>query len=156
MEAPDTRIAERIILCKRERRAYEIWLRTLTPANFMLVGVGGLLSLVAGLSIVTKAELIPTHIAGWIAVVGALLTGLHNRLKCDPHQKECTKLANQFSELQTEYERLQVEPDMSAKERQLQALEHRLATIRGGRGARASQSSIERAEREIDAAGEAI
>lgn len=156
MDTQDARIAERIVLCKRERRAYEIWLETLTPANFLLVGVGGVMSLVAGLSIITKAELIQPQTAGWIAVVGALLTGLHNRLKCDPHQKECIKLANQFAELQTEYERLQVETDISAKKMQLLALEHRLATIKGGRGARPSQRSIERAEREIDAAAEVV
>lgn len=54
----NTRIEERIQLCKLERRSYEIWLKTLSPANFLLVGVGGVLSFVAGLSIITEAELI--------------------------------------------------------------------------------------------------
>lgn len=63
METQDARIAERIVLCKRERRANDIWLEKLTPVNFMLVGVGGVMSLVAGLSIITKAE-INTQAAG--------------------------------------------------------------------------------------------
>jgi hypothetical protein len=45
-----------------------------------------MMSLVAGLSIVTKAGIDP-KIAGCVAIVGALLTGLHSRLKCDTHQK---------------------------------------------------------------------
>jgi hypothetical protein len=149
MDSQDTRIAERIVLCKRERRAYEIWLETLTPVNFLLVGVGGVMSLVAGLSIVTKAGVDP-KIAGWVAIVGALLTGLHSRLKCDPHQKECVRLSSQFAELQIEYERLQVDTDVSRRTAQLLALEHRLATIRGTGEARPSRKSIAQAEREID------
>ncbi len=85
------RIEERIKLCKIEKRSYQIWLKTLTPANFLLVGVGGVLSLLAGLSIVTEAQLVETTTAGWLAVVGAALTGLHNRLKSEPHQAECMK-----------------------------------------------------------------
>jgi len=146
----DTRISERIALCKQERRAYEIWLTKLTPANFFLVGLGGVLSLIAGLSIITEANLIEPKIAGWIAVLGALLTGLHNRLKCDPHQAECKKLANQFAELQTDYERLELETDEQARRDQLMSLEHKRAAIRAGRGAQPSDSSIKRAKREID------
>ena len=76
---PNTRTEDRINLCKWERRSYEIWLKTLSPANFLLIGVGGVLSLVAGLSIITEAGLVDTKIAGWVAVFGAVLTGLHNR-----------------------------------------------------------------------------
>ena len=144
------RIIERIKLCKLERRSYEIWLKTLSPVNFMLVGVGGILSLVAGLSIITEAELICTKTAGWIAVVGAALTGLHNRLKCEPHQAECKKLANQFAELQTDYERLGLETDEQEKKIQLMAFEQKLASIRAGRGASPSNSSTEKAKRELE------
>lgn len=146
----NTRIEERIHLCKLERRSYEIWLKTLSPANFLLIGVGGVLSLVAGLSIITEAGLVDTKIAGWIAVFGAVLTGLHNRLKCEPHQAECKKLANQFSELQTDYERLELETDDRARKEQLMALELKLAAIRAGRGASPSNSSIEKAKQEIE------
>ena len=146
----NTRIEERIQLCKRERRSYEIWLKTLSPANFLLDGVGGVLSLVAGLSIITEAGLIETKVAGWIAVLGAVLTGLHNRLKCEPHQAECKKLANQFAELQTDYERLEMENDEQAKSSQLMTLEQKLAAIRAGRGASPSRSSIDKAIQEIE------
>ena len=145
-----TRITERIRLCKLERRSYEIWLKTLSPANFLLVGIGGILSLVAGLSIVTEAGLIETKIAGWIAVLGAVLTGLHNRLKCEPHQAECKRLANQFAGLQTHYERLELETDQQSKKNQLMSLEQKLAEIRTGRGASPSNSSIRKAEKEIE------
>lgn len=88
--------------------------------------------------------------AGWIAVLGAILTGLHNRLKCEPHQAECKKLANQFAELQTDYERLEMENDKQAKSSQLMTLEQKLAAIRAGRGASPSRSSIDKAIHEIE------
>ena len=131
-----------------EKRSYEIWLRTLTPANFLLVGVGGVLSLVAGLSIVTEATLVSTTVAGWVAVGGAALTGLHNRLKCEPHQAECKKLANQFAKLQIEYEALQMEKDQKKLHEGLLAAEVVLASIRGSRGASPSKASINKARRE--------
>lgn len=143
------RIQERIRLCTVQRRAYEIWLKTLTPANFLLVGVGGVLALVAGLAIVAEAQLIPTKAAGWIAVAGAALTGFHAKLKCEPHQGECKKLANQFAELQTEYECLQLIQDDTARNEQLIALEHKLAAIRAGRQALPSRGAIAKAEKDI-------
>ncbi len=146
----NARIEERIRLCKIERRSYEIWLQTLTPANFLLVGVGGILSLVAGLSIVTEAGVVTPYVAGWIAVLGAVLTGLHNRLKCEPHQAECKKLANQFSELQTDYERLELESDDQTRKEQPMSLEQKLAAIRAGRGASASNFCVKRAKQEIE------
>ncbi len=151
----NTRIEERIRLCKCERRSYEIWLKTLTPVNFLLVGVGGVLSLIAGLSIVTEASLIGPKVAGWIAIFGAVLTGLHNRLKCEPHQVACKKLVNQFSELQTDYERLQLEINEQKCMDELKAVEQKLAVIRAGRGATASTSSVKRAKQEIGEQSEA-
>ena len=148
----DTRIRERILQCKLERRSYEVWLTRLTPANFLLVGVGGILSLVAGLSIVSEAQLINDYTAGWVAVGGAVLTGLHNRLKFEPHQAECKKLARQFAELQTEYERLGLESDEQERKCQLMALEKKLAAIHARRGAHPSKRSIRTAEREIEQA----
>jgi hypothetical protein len=145
----DSRITERIAFCRLEHRAYEHWLKTLTPANFLLAGIGGVLSLLAGLSIVTEASLIAPKTAGWIAVLGAVLTGLHNGLRCDPHQAECRRLANQFEGLQTEYERLQLEPDERARREQLLGLEQKLATVVSGRGARPSAASVARATREL-------
>ena len=146
----DTRIAERIQLCKLEQKSYEIWLKTLSPANFLLVGVGGVLSLVAGLSIITEAEtILKKEVAGWLAVLGAVLTGFHNRLKCEPHQAECRKLVNQFAELQTDYERLQLETDEKEKKIQLMTLEQKLAAIRAGRCVFPSESSIKKAKQEI-------
>ena len=145
----DTRIAERIALCKLEHHAYEHWLKTLTPANVLLAGVGSVLSLVAGLSIVTDANLVEPKVAGWITVFGALLTGLHNRLRCDPHQAACRRLANQFAEIQTEYERLQLESDDHLKREQLLSLEQKLAAIVARRDARPSASSVARAKREL-------
>lgn len=146
----DQRIRERIQLCKLEKRSYEIWLKTLAPANFLLVGIGGVLSLVAGLSIVTEAALVETTTAGWIAIAGAALTGLHNRLKCEPHQAGCNKLANQFAELQTNYERLELETDEQEKKIQLMSLEQKLAIIRSGRGASPSNRSLSKAKRELE------
>lgn len=146
----DTRIEKRIRLCKLERRSYEIWLKTLSPANFALVGVGGILSLIAGLAIVTEAGLIESKVAGWLAVLGAVLTGLHNRLKCEPHQTECRNLSNQFAELQTNYEQLELETDEQKKKIALMTLEQKLAAIRAGRGVSPSNSSIEKAKQEIN------
>ena len=141
------RIEKRIQLCKLERRSYEIWLNTLSPANFLLVGIGGVLSLIAGLYIVSEATIIDPRIAGWIAIAGAALTGLHNRLKCEPHQKECKRLANQFAELQTDYERLELETDEQERKIQLMSLEQKLATVRAGRGASPSNRSVNKAKR---------
>jgi hypothetical protein len=85
-----------------------------------------------------------------MALIGAVLSGLHSRLKCDPHQAECRRLAAQFAELQTEYERLELELDEAARREQLLSLEHKLATVRAGRTARPSNVSIERARHEIE------
>ncbi|MFQ6029575.1 MAG: hypothetical protein ACE5Q6_19030, partial [Dehalococcoidia bacterium] len=147
---PSARIEERIRECKVERRSYEIWLKYLTPANFLLVGVGGILSLVAGLSIVTEVGLIDAKVAGWMVVLGVALTGLHTLLKCDPHQAECKRLANQFSALQTKYEILQLETDEQTKKEQLMSLERDLATIRDGRGASANDFCVTRAKKECE------
>jgi hypothetical protein len=115
----------------------------------MLAGIGGVLSLVAGLSIITEAALIQPKLAGWIAVLGAALTGLHNRLRCDPHQQECRKLANQFAQLQIRFERLQLESDDRTRREQLLSLESSLAETMGTRGARPSATSVARARREL-------
>jgi hypothetical protein len=145
----DDRIASRILECKRERCAYEMWLQRLSPANAMLVGLGGVISLVSGLSIVTKAELVSANVAGWGAVLGAALTGLHTRLKCDSHQTECKKLACQFGEIETEYERLQMVDDPRVRQKELLLLEHKLAAIRAGQGAKPSEGCVKRAARQV-------
>ena len=145
----DDRIANRILECKRERRAYEMWLEWLSPANTMLVGVGGVISLISGLAIVTRAALVPASIAGWGAVLGAALTGLHARLKCDSHQAECRKLASQFGEVQTEYERLQMIEDPQARQKELLLLEHKLASIRAGQGVKPFKGCVKRANKEL-------
>ncbi|MEE8107494.1 MAG: hypothetical protein V3T86_18315 [Planctomycetota bacterium] len=147
----ETRIADRVRSCKIERRSYEIWLGSLRPANFLLVGVGGTLSLLAGMSIVTQANLIDANTAGWITVGGALLTGLHNRLRCDPHQAECWKLATQFAELQTDYERLELETQEQPRKEMLMAVEQKLAAVRAGRGAFPSAGARKQAEQEAQA-----
>ncbi|HEX7908310.1 MAG TPA: hypothetical protein VF534_09515 [Paraburkholderia sp.] len=145
----DDRIANRILECKRERCAYEMWLQRLSPANAMLVGVGGVISLVSGLSIVTKATLVSPEVAGWGAVLGAALTGLHARLKCDAHQAECKKLVGQLGEIQTEYERLQMIGDPLIRQKELLLLEHKLAAIRAGQVAKPSDGCTKRAVKRI-------
>lgn len=125
------RISERILECGTERRAYELWLGCLTPANFALAGVGGVLSLVSGLSIVAHVDALH-NLAGWGAITGAILTGFHSRLRCDAHQTECRKLMGQFAELQTEYQRLQLHEEPKEKQKDLLQLEHKLAAIRAG------------------------
>lgn len=115
----------------------------------MLVGVGGVISLVSGLSIVTKAALVSADVAGWGAVLGAALTGLHARLKCDSHQAECKKLICQFGEIQTEYERLQMIGDPQVLQKELLLLEHKLAAIRAGQGAKPSEGCTKRAVKRV-------
>ena len=101
------------------------------------------------MAIITEAKLVSVKAAGWIAVAGAAITGLHAKLRFEPHQTKCKKLANQFAELETEYECLDLVHDEDAKNKQLIALEHKLAVVRAGRQVLPSASALAKAEIEI-------
>lgn len=148
-EQTDKRILDRIKLCKVEQKSYEIWLKRLTPVNFVLVGIGGVISLLAGMTLVTEGTLFTPTQAGWGVLLGTALTELHKRLKCESHQDECHKMKNQFAELQTQYEAIQLETDQKEKSNQLKSLENNLATIRAGRGAMPGRRAIEKAEKQL-------
>lgn len=154
----DTRIIERIKHCKIERRSYEIWLKTLKPANFFLVGIGGTFSLIAGMLVVTGEgdilfmigdTAINKTAAGWLAIIGAVLTGFHKRLKCESYQNSCLKLANQFAELETLYECLLIDRDEQERQNMLISLEKKLSKIRLEREITPSDRSIRKAEKSL-------
>jgi len=94
--------------CQVEARAYEIWLGLLTPARWLTVIGGILLSAIAGGVVLVaeyRVEGIPWRIWGArSAILASVLTGIHTGLHCDTHQTECRRLVQLYSGLATAYE----------------------------------------------------
>ena len=125
--------------------AYSIWLSTLTPANFMLVIGGSLLSLVAGASLLLHQGILSKEVAGLMALVSSAFTLIHNKLNCDQHQAECRKLRGIFRGMAEEYENLQSETDVDILKSKLDALNDARAQVLKTAGAEPSEKSLEKA-----------
>ncbi|MBB5917508.1 hypothetical protein BJY24_006420 [Nocardia transvalensis] len=75
--------------CRVQARAYAIWLSALRPANIVLVVGAAVLSAVAGAAVLAD---LAGPLPGYLALVSAVFTVIHNRLDCDVHQAECRRL----------------------------------------------------------------
>jgi len=142
-------IESRVRDCELQRRAFEIWLSALMPANLILVVGAGLLSLFAGASILTQSRVITTQTAGFMALASAALTLIHNLLRCDPHQAECRRLRRAYEELRIRYHSLDAFTDETEIRKQLVELDKERATIAGGANATPAVWSTARAARSI-------
>ena len=104
-------LAQRESRCRIERRALERWMRPLTLFKWVTVGLGTLLSTVAGATVLGK--LFGDRwalIGGTCALTASLLTGLHTALKCEAHQAECRRLIQVYASLEAAYQAAQVLP----------------------------------------------
>jgi len=91
------------VKCETECRAYKRWRSLLSPFNFLFVGIGSGLSFLGGAEIISQSTLLSGNItAGYMAVSGGLLTGLHKWLNCDSHQAKCTGLMEAYIECSLE------------------------------------------------------
>ena len=86
--------------------------------NFFLVGIGSLLAFVGGAAIVVnKLE----NFAGYMALSGGALTGLHGWLGCEAHQQKCRTIEARYSATKLKYETLKYK--IEGREENFSALE---------------------------------
>ena len=142
-------IESRVRECELQKRAFEIWLSALRPANLLLVVGAGLLSLFAGASILTQSKIITTQTAGFMALASAALTLIHNLLQCDPHQAECRRLRRAYEGLRIRYRSLDAFTDESEIQKRLVEIDNERATIAAGANATPAEWSTARAARSI-------
>ena len=101
-------IKNRIAECRSKAIAYDRWLRILRIPNIFLVGGGSLLAFLGGAAIISnKFE----NIAGYMALTGGALTGLHGWFGCETHQQKCRSISSQYSALKLQYEALELESE---------------------------------------------
>lgn len=135
--------------CRMERRSMEIWLRALTPANFFLVGMAGLLSAIAGASILIELGPPFETMAGIFALISSALTVIHNRLRCDPHQAEIRRLKKGYYGLETDYGSLSIKDDAEVISAEIARLDSELGHLHKTTDEVPSRRSIKRAREEV-------
>jgi hypothetical protein len=135
--------------CGMERRSMEIWLSALSPVNFVLVGMAGVLSLIAGASILTESRIISETTAGILALVSAASTVLHNRLRCEPHQAEIRRLKSAYSGLETAYDSLSIQDDPEVLGAKIAELDLELRHLRKTATESPMRWSVNKAKREV-------
>lgn len=120
-------ITDRVSECKARGEAYKRWLRILRWPNVLLVGGGSLLAFLGGAAIIShKFE----DAAGYMALVGGALTGLHAWFGCETHQQKCRSIQMHYFAYQSKYESLSLEDD--DKKAKLKALEEQYADFISG------------------------
>jgi hypothetical protein len=145
----DTEISGRVRECDLNSRAFGIWTSTLRPANLFFVVGAGLLSLIAGASILKTNDIISPMQAGIIALISSGLTLTHHLLGCDPHQAECRRLKGAFDGLRIAYSGLHVLTNEAEIRKRIAALDAELATVVKGAAAAPARWCISRAQREL-------
>ena len=143
---------KRSIECMIERRALEIWLVTLKPANWITILMPALLSVLAGGTILSEPTLLGPNVklfAGVCALAASLLTTVHKALDCDAHQAECDRLRRAFGALETEYDNIRVcQPeDLAAK---IERANQRMEQLRESAAARPPDRYRRKAKREAN------
>ena len=144
-------IRKRITECKVESCALKIWLGALGPANVVLVGGGGVLSLLAGASVLVDTGLVETHTAGLMALTSGVFTFIHNRFRCDPHQAECHRLSASLDGFASKYRSLLVSNDEVKQRQKLMELDAQKAAVQEGADASAPSWCIRRAAKQVKA-----
>jgi len=120
-------INNRISECRSGAKDYDRWLKILRLPNIILVGGGSLLAFLGGAAIISnKFE----DVAGYMALVGGALTGLHGWFGCETHQQKCRSISAQYASIKLKYEALSLENE--DKEPKLKALEEQYAEFVSG------------------------
>ena len=138
-------------ICELEATAYRIWLAQLVPANLILVVGAGLLSLVAGASLLVDQQIIDKTATGIMALMSSAFTLIHTRLGCDEHQAECRKLKSFYQGLAIDYANLETEMNPVELKTRLDSLNNSLAQTKRGSSAQPSTSSYAKARRLLEA-----
>ena len=120
-------INNRIMECHSKANDYDRWLRMLRVPNILLVGGGSLLAFLGGAAIISNTF---EDIAGYMALVGGALTGLHGWLGCETHQQKCRSISAHYNALKLKYEALALENEN--KEDELKSLERQYAEFVSG------------------------
>ena len=115
-------INNRISECHSKANDYDRWLKVLRVPNMLLVGGGSLLAFLGGAAIIGNRF---DDIAGYMALVGGALTGLHGWLGCETHQQKCRSIRAQYTAIKLKYEALVLEN--TNKEEELKSLEQQYA-----------------------------
>ena len=92
--------------CQALANAYGKTVRALGPANLVLVIGAGLLSLIAGVTILPETAWLDPRTAGILALISSGFTLVHTKLGCDQYQAECRKLISFYRGLAEDYESL--------------------------------------------------
>ena len=135
--------------CTIQAEAYSIWLKKLTPANWLLVVGAALLSLIAGASLLVNQDLLPKEVAGALALISAAFTIIHTKLNCDQHQAECKKLKGSYKGLALQYKNLKSVSDPEEYRKKLQSLNEKRALILENADAEPSKASRVKARRRV-------
>lgn len=145
-----TKSKDRLKECKAERRAYEIWLAWLFPANVITIVMPAVLAAIAGATILGDFfEKDGTKIiAGGAALTSAALTAIHTALKCDSHQAECRRLVQAYYALEAAYSGLEGCQDDSISHN-YEKYEERLQHLRESAGAITPEWCKKKAREEI-------
>ena len=104
----DNLINNRITECSLKISHYDRWLRILRIPNILLVGGGSLLAFLGGAAIISEDF---GKSAGYMALAGGALTGVHAWFGCESHQQKCRNISAQYSSMKTKYEALSLEGD---------------------------------------------
>ena len=123
----EERIKDRISECNSKAGDYDRWLKILRLPNLFLVGGGSLLAFLGGAAIISnKFE----EAAGYMALAGGAMTGLHGWLGCETHQQKCRTIRAQYTALELKYQALALEDEN--KMEKLKMLEQQYAEMVAG------------------------
>ena len=120
-------INNRISECHDKADNYDRWLKLLRIPNIFLVGGGSLLAFLGGAAIISNNF---EDIAGYMALVGGALTGLHGWFGCETHQQKCRSISAQYKAMKLKYEALVLEKEN--KEEKLKTLERQYSEFVSG------------------------
>jgi hypothetical protein len=135
-------IDARIERCCIEAEAYIRTVRILGYSNFLLVGIGSLLSFLGGATILNSSDEKLKTAAGVLALIGGAFTGMHGWLGCERYQADCKRLAARFENLKVRYESLCYETQIELKSKALHELEQEFAALLKNRQTRPFGSSL--------------
>lgn len=100
-------LKERQRECLIQARAYDLWLRVLTPIRWITVISGVALPAIAGFTLLRGHPVfgIPwTNVSATLTFIASLIAALHTALHCEPHQTECRRLRRRFAAMADDFE----------------------------------------------------
>ncbi|SOE59136.1 hypothetical protein SAMN05414139_01480 [Burkholderia sp. D7] len=119
--------------CLVQARAYELWLRFLTPIRWITVISGVALPATAGFMLLRGREIFGAgpwvNVSAVLTFVAALIATLHNALHCEPHQTECRRLKQRYAAIAVEF-KAALAGDEKALSRKQAALTTRLSELK--------------------------